>query len=68
MCPDYTTYDNQTHSRHHHHTVIGITGIVHELGNHLESQKGSEAEELTEEAYDNQYGGIAQTVTDTIQE
>ncbi len=71
MSPDYTTYDNQRHSRHYHHTIIHIPatiGNVPAVGNNLEAKKTAKAKQLTNETNNNQNQGITQTVTYAIQE
>jgi hypothetical protein len=71
VSPDYTTYDNEGHGGHDHHTVVHIpTAVLHipVLGNNLETEQGAEAEELTDETYHDQYPGIAKTIADTVEQ
>ena len=68
LVPDDATYDDEGCGRHQHEAVVDVTMVIAPLGYYLEAKEATATEELTEEGYDNQDLGIAETVTDTIEE
>ncbi len=59
MNPNHTTNENQCHSRHRHHTVVHIAHAVAGIGNDLESQQRTTAQQLTNGTHDDEDHGIA---------
>lgn len=68
MNPNHTTYEDQCHSRHRHHTIVDIAEVVAGIGNNLESQQGATTEELTEGADNHKDHCVSKTVSYTIEE
>ena len=68
LVPDDATYDDEGCGGHQHEAVVDITMLVAPCGDHLVAEEATATEELTDEGYDNEDLGIAETVTDTIEE
>ena len=68
LVPDDATYDDEGCGGHQHEAVVDITMLVTPCGDHLDTEEATATEELTDEGYDNKDLGIAETVTDTVEE
>ena len=68
MCPDYTTYQDERHGGHEHHTAVLVAEGVEALRDHLEPKQLTCAEQLAHEGYDDEDDGITQTVAQTVQQ
>ena len=68
MNPDYTSYQNERHGGHEHHTAVLVAVVIAPLRDHLETKQLTRAEELAHEGYDDEDDGITQTVAQTVQQ
>ena len=68
LVPDDATYDDEGCGGHQHDTVVDVTMVVAPLRDYLIAEETTATEQLAQEGNDNQDLGIAETVTDTIEE
>ena len=66
--PDDATYDDEGCGGHQHETVVDVTMLVAPCGDYLIAKETTATEQLAQESNDNQNLGIAETITDTIEE
>src|SRR5574344_1756856 len=68
VCPYHASQEDERHGRHCHHTVVDISEVINCIGQNLESEERTSAEELPHSTYDDEDHGIAQSVAHTVDE
>ena len=66
MEPDDAAYQDQSHRRHQHKSVVHITVIIAPLRDDLEAQQLAAAQKLADKCHDDQNQRIAKAVANTV--
>ena len=66
--PDDTSHEDEGRSRHGHHTIVHVASLIDALGDELEAQQRSAAEELAHATDDDEDERVAQSVADAVEE